>query len=310
MRWRDQPGSLAESCHYALMPPGKLFRPTLLLESALAVGSTLESVLPAAVGAECGHVASLVHDDIIDGDDMRRGRPSVHHQFGLDVAIVAGDALIFDLFASLAECRRTGVPADRVVAALEAVARAGLDLCRGQLLEADICRERRIDVQSYLSMISLKTAALFQGACESGAILGGGSETQVAALGRFGQSLGLVFQIHDDLLPYVSDTVAMGKPQTSDVRNGRITLPVILGYQAAGEADASRLDECLSGQGDTVASFSELRDLLGRKGAIDAAMRLAAEHAGRAGRALAELPPTPSRARLEDLIGRAAARSR
>lgn len=310
MRWRDQPGSLAESCHYALMPAGKLFRPTLLLESALAVGSTLEAVLPAAVGAECGHVASLVHDDIIDGDDLRRGRPSVHHRFGVDVAIVAGDALIFDLFASLAECHRTGVPADRVVAALEAVARAGLDLCRGQLLEADICREHRIDVQSYLTMISLKTAALFQGACETGAILGGGQEKLVAALARFGQSLGLVFQIHDDLLPYVSDAAAMGKPQTSDVRNGRITLPVILGYQAAGEAEAGRLDECLSGQGDAVARLAELQTLLGRTGAIDAAMRMAAEHAGRARRALDLLPQTPSRARLDGLIGRAAARVR
>lgn len=101
-RWRGGAELLDEMCEHALSPPGKLFRPVLLLESARALGGDIQMVRPAAVGAESGHVASLVHDDIIDDDDLRRGKPSVQHAFGVGDAIVAGDALIFDLFASLA----------------------------------------------------------------------------------------------------------------------------------------------------------------------------------------------------------------
>src|SRR5260370_1174477 len=109
-QWPQRSGRLYSICRYALLPNGKLFRPVLLLESTAAVGGELASSLPAAAGAEYGHVASLIHDDIIDGDNLRRGRPSVQHKYGIDDAIVAGDALIFHLFANLAECRSTGVP--------------------------------------------------------------------------------------------------------------------------------------------------------------------------------------------------------
>jgi geranylgeranyl pyrophosphate synthase len=304
-RWAQGTAQLDSICHYALVPTGKLFRPMLLLESALAVGGVLRSVLPAAVGAECGHVASLIHDDIIDNDDLRRGRPSVHYKYGADEAIVAGDALIFDLFASLAECRREGVDAGQVVSALEAVAQAGLDLCRGQSLEAEMCRELRLDAGTYLKMASLKTAAYFRGACQCGAILGGGSPVLVYALGVYGEQLGLAFQIHDDLLPYISDTCNMGKPGTSDVKNGRLTLPVIMAYEAAGSVERRTIVDALSGQGDAERNLAALAELLNRTGAISAAKAVAREYAESARDALRQLPPTPSRdrlCRLADLV--------
>jgi geranylgeranyl diphosphate synthase, type I len=300
-RWPPGTGRLESICYYALVPTGKLFRPTLLLDAALAVGGTLESVLPAAVGAECGHVASLIHDDIIDQDELRRGRPSVHHRFGADDAIVVGDALIFELFASLAECRRTGVTDERVVSALESIARAGLDLCRGQTLEAELCRELRLDADAYLRMAGLKTAALFRAACESGAILGGGSQALVGALADFGENLGLAFQIHDDLLPYFSDTETMGKPRTSDVKNGRLTLPVILAHEAALPAEREFVRSALSGHGDAAENLTTLTALLQRTGALGAARRMARQYAELARRATEALPPSPSRDRLRHL---------
>ncbi len=136
-RWVAEHGPLDAICRYALVPHGKLLRPLLLLHAVVAVGGEIDPVLPAAVGAECGHVASLVHDDIIDGDEMRRGQRSVQSKFGIDDAIVAGDALIFDIFRGLAECAGRGVPADRIVQALNTVARGGIDLCRGR------CSKRR-----------------------------------------------------------------------------------------------------------------------------------------------------------------------
>jgi len=303
-RWAQGSTLLDSICHYALVPTGKLFRPTLLLESALAVGGTLDSVLPAAVGAECGHVASLIHDDIIDGDDLRRGRPSVQYKYGAGDAIVAGDALIFDLFFSLAQCRRTGVTDSQVVSALEAVARAGLDLCRGQSMEAELCRDCRLDADAYLTMASLKTAAYFRGACESGAILGGGTPESIEALGAYGEHLGLAFQIHDDLLPYISDTRTMGKPETSDIRNGRLTLPIILADGSAEPAERLFIRNALAGDGDadphrTLAAITEL---LERTGAIAAAAGIAREHAESARQALLRLPASPSRDRLDRLV--------
>lgn len=297
-RWPEGAEALDTICRYALMPGGKLFRPLLLLESTLAVGGQVDWVLPAAVGAECGHVASLIHDDIIDKDDLRRGRPSVHSKFGVADAIVAGDALIFDMFAGLADCRTAGVPDDRVVGALKAVARAGLDLCRGQSLEAVICEGLIFDEERYITMARLKTAAFFRGACESGAVLGGGSDEAVAALARFGDHLGIAFQIHDDLLAYTSDTQTTGKAGTSDVVNGRLTLPVILAFHAADPLQRSRLVEALGGTSDPGVALATVHEILEGAGAVTAAASVARRYATGARDALLLLPPTPSRERL------------
>lgn len=297
-RWSDGDGALGSICHYSLVPTGKLFRPILLLDAAQAVGGDPVSVLPAAVGAECGHVASLIHDDIIDRDDLRRGRPSVQSKYGLGDAIIAGDALLFDLFAALAECRKTGVADTYVAAALEAVARAGLNLCRGQSLEAELTATRRFDAELYLRMARLKTAAFFQGVCECGALLGGGSQSQVEALSVYGEDLGTAFQIHDDLLAYMSDTQVMGKPDTSDVQNGRLTLPVILAYESGTAQERRLIADALFDSADPERGLAVLTEIVDRTGAADEASRRARHHAETAKAALQELPPTASRDRL------------
>lgn len=309
-RWGAESGLLGAMCVHALVPAGKLFRPMLLLESALAVGGDADVVLPAAIGAECGHVASLVHDDIIDNDDLRRGRPSVQHKFGPGNAIVAGDALIYDLFAALAECRTTGARPDRIVAALEVVAGCGIDLCRGESLEAELCERMEFDIDAYLKMVKLKTAALFKGACECGALLAGGAENLVRALGNYAENLGCAFQIHDDVMSYTRDTGAMGKPDTSDIRNGRLTLPVLLAYRDAGTEDRDTITEVLSGEGDPVTRRAILVEVLDRAGAITSAADLAMVYSRNAIAALRPLPPSPSRDRLRGLAEAAVNRDR
>jgi geranylgeranyl diphosphate synthase type I len=243
-------------------------------------------------------VASLIHDDIIDEDDLRRGRESVPYRFGIGDAIVAGDALIFDMFASLVDCQRNGIPSMRVVAALEAVARAGVDLCRGQSLEAELSRDRTFQPEAYLTVAKLKTASFFRGACESGALLAGGARGQVCALARYGESLGIAFQIHDDLLAYNSDTLVTGKPATSDVHNGRLTLPVILAYESAEPAERRFIVECLSSSDDAAGVLASLGDYLRRSGALAAAAETARAYAKGSRDALEALPDSPSRDRL------------
>jgi geranylgeranyl diphosphate synthase, type I len=309
-RWATDPSLLARMCAHAHTPPGKLFRAILLIESALAVGGDPRWALPAAVGAESGHVASLVHDDIIDGDDTRRGRAAVHTAFGVGDAIVAGDALIFDLFAGLAECRAAGASADRVVAALAVVSRCGIDLCRGQSLETEFCGSGRFDHEIYLNMVRLKTAALFRAACECGALLAGGDPRQVRALGRYAEHLGVAFQIRDDLLPYTSSAAEVGKPGTSDVRNGRLTLPVIIAHRAGGAADRAVIEATLSGVGDPVTAQADLLDVLRRTGAVTATAGWARRYLRFALAALHALPVTASRERLGGYAEAAVARDR
>lgn len=293
--WSTQEDRLTDICRYALQPGGKLFRPLLLLESASAVDGDFTTVLPAAAGAEAGHVASLIHDDIIDGDEMRRGRPSVPSVFGRDDAIVAGDALIFYLFQGLFACGALGVPAERVLAAAGTVADAGLDLCRGQSMEADLCARFVCDVGAYLEMIRLKTSSMFRAACRSGAILGGGPPIWVDALGRYGDLLGSAFQIHDDLLAYTSDSAAMGKAATSDIANQRLTLPFLLARELGSTAFVDELDRQLRGDGDPVQRLTTMTAMVREIGAVDAAAEAARAHAARAADTLLVLPSSPSR---------------
>jgi geranylgeranyl diphosphate synthase type I len=302
-RWDAEAGRLGEMARHALLPMGKLFRPVLLLEAALAVGGRIETVLPAAVGTEGGHVASLVHDDIIDDDAVRRGRPSVQAKFGVGDAIVAGDALIFDLFLTLAECRERGAEPDRIVRALEIVAKAGLDLCRGQMLEAELTATGDRDLDRYILMISGKTGALFRGACQSGAVLAGGDDEQVDGLGVYGDELGIAFQMCDDLFAYMDqgDDV-VGKPALSDIRNRRMTLPIILAYQNADARVEQDLDRAMNPDTDESEAYELLRTTMKRTGALEAARSQAIRHAATAADALSVLPPTPSRDRLAEYV--------
>ena len=286
---------LAEVCGYALSAPGKFFRPILLLESAAAVGGDLDHVLPAAAGAEGAHVASLMHDDIIDGDELRRGLPAAHVVFGRDDAIVGGDALIFYLFGALAGCGARGVAADRIVLAMAKAAEAGADLCRGQMLEEQIRVAYDCRITSYLEMIEGKTGALFRASCFIGATLGGGTPAQAAALAAYGTLLGYAFQIQDDLLPYLSSTEDTGKPQSSDLANRRLTLPFLLCRQDADATLLSTLDELMTGDGDVEVRYRKLAAVLAETGAVDRAAEMALQYAEDAVAALSILPPSTSR---------------
>lgn len=301
---------LTEVCGYALGTPGKYFRPILLLESAAAVGGDLARVLPAAAGTEGAHLASLIHDDIIDGDDLRRGMPSVHAKYSQADAIVGGDALIFYLFEALATCAANGIEAHRIVVAMGRAAQAGADLCHGQMMEEEIRRSYDSRVGSYLRMIENKTAALFRASCSIGATLGGGTGGEVDALARYGTSLGIAFQIQDDLLPYLSTTDEMGKPYISDLVNRRLTLPFLVCRAGAGAELAAELDELMLGEGDLQDRHARLVALLTDRGAIEQTTQEARRFAGEAIDALEVLADSPSKQSLQYFAKAAVARCR
>ena len=249
LRWSENE-NLAEICRYSFFNPGKMLRPFLLVESARIVGGDVNKIIKPAVGVESAHIASLMHDDIIDNDDIRRGKPSSHVIYGQNDTIVAADALIFDLFATLAECAKLGIPSNRVVRSVELAAEAGKFLCEGQVLEGRIKKDHNYAFNTYLQMIEWKTAVLFKTVCEVGGILGGGNPEICNKLGSYGLNLGIAFQMVDDLLPYISETSIEGKNLYSDILNNRPTLPIIIAYMYSSKHTRKRIEGALYGKDD------------------------------------------------------------
>lgn len=287
----DTGDRLDEICRYALLSPGKLLRPLLLVTSAEAVGGTRQDVLPAALAVEYLHAASLVHDDIIDGDDLRRGRASVHSRYGVPDAIVTGDALMLGLFGAIADC---AAPDSAIVAAVRVLAKAGEDLCRGQIRESLLVPPGHgvagSGLEDYLAMATLKTGALFRAACRSGALLAGGSPAEVDALTAFAEHAGLAFQMYDDLLPFLAEPAATGKPGTSDAANLRPTYPVLLAHREGSLATRHAVERALSGELRPQAAHVMLREAVMSSGALDLAVAGAREEAHLAKTGLSVLP--------------------
>ncbi|MEW2441116.1 polyprenyl synthetase family protein [Micromonospora marina] len=292
-RWPETPDQLDAIVRYALLPAGKMLRPMMTLHAAEAVGGSPADVLAAALGTEYLHVATLVHDDIIDADTLRRGRPAVPVAYGIPGAIVAGDHLIFHAFQALVEGGRA-VPPASVVAAVSALAEAGQDLCRGQALEARLVGDLDAGARWYPEMIRLKTGSLFRAVCHVGALLGGADPLVSAALARYGEHVGTAFQIRDDLLSYLSTPEQTGKPATSDLNNGRPTLPLLLAYDALGDAVRVELLAVLHRRGAGPGDVERVTALLRDTGAVDGARRRMVEHAERARAELTVLTPSAS----------------
>ncbi|WP_331766921.1 polyprenyl synthetase family protein [Embleya sp. NBC_00896] len=299
-RWPRNADGLDAVYRYALLPTGKLLRPALVLYAALAVGGEVEHALPAAVGMECVHTGSLVHDDIIDADEERRGRPAVHVAFGPERAIIAGSSLYFAWFGALAECARHGVPGERIARAMAAQAEGGTAMCQGVFDELGFAGDLDCPVEDYLAMAARKTGALLATSCRVGAILGGGDDAAVEALGSFGRHLGLAFQIRDDLLPYDdASAAAMGKPADSDVSNHRPTLPVLLAHERGSAEQRAEIRDALLHESNPAIALARMRVLVETTGAHAETRALADRYEQSARDAIGWLPVNP----YTDILG-------
>ncbi|MDT0261076.1 polyprenyl synthetase family protein [Jatrophihabitans lederbergiae] len=299
-RWPETADSLDAIARYAMVPAGKFLRPVMALTVAEAVGGNPEDVVPAALAMEYLHVATLTHDDIIDGDTVRRGRPTVHVAYGMSEAIVTGDYLIFSAFAAITASRASGSRA--VAESIAVLAEAGSDLCRGQILEAELVDDLTAGVGKYLEMARLKTGALFRAVCHIGALLGGAEETQAAALAGYGEDLGVAFQIRDDLIVFADPAGTVDKPTTSDLVNGRPTLPVLMAYEAADVARRQALSSALARRSANAPEFEEFRRALIDTGAVARCHETAGAYGQRAIQGLAGLEPSGSVDVLTEIV--------
>ena len=213
---------------------GKRIRPLLVLLVTAASGADWQPALPAAAAVELVHNFSLVHDDIQDNSDKRRGRPTTWVKWGAPMAINAGDALFVISNQAIVDLKRN-YPAEVVVQAAEILHNTCLELTRGQFL--DMSYENRIDlgVDDYWPMVAGKTAALLSACCHNGALVGGADESKQEAYRSFGHSLGLAFQVQDDILGIWGDEALTGKSAASDLIEGKKSLPVLAGLSANGK---------------------------------------------------------------------------
>ncbi|MFD1772365.1 polyprenyl synthetase family protein [Paenibacillus rhizophilus] len=242
----EVPSKLAEAMSYSLLAGGKRLRPLLVIAACEALGGRREAALPVAAAIEMVHTYSLIHDDLpaMDDDDYRRGRLTNHKVYGEAAAILAGDALLTHAFYSVVQsARRHGVSAENVLSIVEDLAEmAGpRGMVGGQA--ADMEGEQGLTDLESLRYIHLhKTGDLIVFSLLAGGRIGGASEKQLEALRRFGVSIGLAFQVQDDILDLVGDESKLGKKTGSDVRQQKVTYPYFIGLEAS-RREVERLTE-------------------------------------------------------------------
>jgi geranylgeranyl diphosphate synthase type I len=212
-------------------PAGKRVRPVLCILACEAAGGKLEHALPAAAGLEALHNFSLLHDDIEDASDLRRGRPTVWKLWGVPQAINAGDSLFALAYAAFTRLPERGVPVKRAWVALQAFNQTCVKLTQGQHLDMDFEDRLDVTVSEYVTMIEGKTAALVAASAYLGALLAGTDETTASHYREFGLHLGVAFQVQDDILGIWGDSEATGKSTSSDIETRKKTLPVVYGLE-------------------------------------------------------------------------------
>ncbi len=272
---------------------GKRLRPALVLLSSKLCGFEGQAAIRLGTVVELIHTATLVHDDVIDEAELRRGRPSTNSRWGNHLSVLAGDWLYMQAF-NIALGERNFKILDLFIAMTQA-------MVEGELLQ--LTWQRRIDVPEdvYFELTYRKTAYLFSVCLRLGAVLAGKSEEEENLLGSYGLNLGLSFQLIDDVLDFTSSEEVLGKPTGNDLREGRVTMPLIYLLQRCTQEEAQKVKPVLAEGGFNSLRFSEILDLIDRYDTLRAAREKAQEFAQKARRSLEIFPDNPYKDALRSL---------
>ena len=277
---------------YAIESRGKRLRPALALLAGGATGNICPSHFDLAVIVELIHAATLVHDDILDGADKRRGQPTANAKWGNAITVLLGDCL----FAHALKLS-TSFPNGEVS---RRIAHAASDVCSGEIIQTQRRFDLTLSVPDYYKIIEMKTGALFAAACELGAFINEASPDVISALRTFGMRLGTAYQIYDDVLDLAGDEAKAGKTLGTDLRKGKLTLPILHLLQHADDAERQRLSEIiLSGDEDAVLALAE-RALAA--GAVKSAVATGCKMLRDARTQLEIVPPNKYRDALANLV--------
>jgi heptaprenyl diphosphate synthase len=260
---------------------GKRVWPLLVLYSGLVfTGEPSVELIRAAAAVELTHMASLVHDDIIDQATERRNQPSLNHVWGNHLAVLGGDYLFAKAFGLLS--------GNQLYSSLNLMVEAIENMCAGEILEARDCFNLEVTLERYYERITKKSAIFLQCCCRSGATVAGVEGSKIRLIGEYGLHLGLAFQIVDDLLDYWGDPQTMGKPKYEDIRQGNLTLPVILIMNTP--EYGPWLWECISNRRFGPGELYQLEEVLKLAGAMNQAFSIAESHVEVAKNIVKQLP--------------------
>jgi geranylgeranyl pyrophosphate synthase len=277
--------TLAQPSQDTINAGGKRLRPLLVCLASGVPVTQSDALVRAACAVELIHAATLVHDDVLDASDLRRGRPTVYATGGRLLATATGDLLFSRAFSELA--------GGGDVEPVRILALAARGLAAGELLQRSDAWNLQVPVERYFERCGLKTAELFRAACQMGALAGGLGAEAVAALGRFGESIGLAFQLFDDVLDVTGPPERTGKPRGADLCDGTVTLPLILALERDASLAALELTQVTSAE-----QAGEVCDRIAATGALELVRE---EALGMVGAAKGQLPqlPTAQREALE-----------
>ncbi len=259
-----RPETLYNPASYILESSGKRLRPLLVILSAKAVGAKPNKVYNAALAVEMLHNFTLVHDDIMDNADLRRGNLTLHKKYNLNTAILAGDSLLAVAYEFLLkDCKVNARQA------LTSFTEGLVEVCEGQSLDTEFEIRKNVSIDEYIEMISKKTAALAKMCCELGAYLADGSKSDVKALSNYGKYLGIAFQIQDDLLDVIADKAEFGKRIGGDLMEGKKTFLFIEALEKAQGKDKLDLRKVIANKGIRSNQITKYKMLYEKLGVID-----------------------------------------
>ncbi len=239
--WKREPYGLYEPIEYTLAAGGKRVRPQLAMIASQLFGGKDEEVLPAALALEVFHNFTLLHDDVMDKADVRRGRPTVHVKWNENTAILSGDQMLIEAYKLL-----SGVPADKLPKVLQLFNKMATEICEGQQYDVDFESQAHVTIEEYLKMIRLKTAVLLATALKMGSYIADASAEQQDMLYEFGIHIGLAFQIQDDILDVWGNPETFGKAVGGDISCNKKTFVALTAMQLADSATRKELEQWFS----------------------------------------------------------------
>ena len=272
---------------------GKRLRPLLTVAAARLCGGGGEPAFKLAAAVEVIPTAPLLHDDVVDGSKLRRGKVAAHLIWGGAASVLVGDFLFARAFELMVETGR--------LQALNILARASRIIAEGEVLQLTRAHDLELDQATYLEIIRGKTAELFAASAEAGAVVAGGSTGQVKALAAYGLQLGLAFQLTDDALDYGGASETLGKNAGDDFREGKVTLPLLLAIHRCGAGETEFWRRSVGEREQSDADFRRARELIASTGALSDTLALAQDYADAAKAELRIFPGGEWRASLEAL---------
>jgi octaprenyl-diphosphate synthase len=289
---RSREEHLTTIATYLIGAGGKRVRPLITVAAARLVGRGGEGALKLAAAVEFIHTATLLHDDVVDGSSLRRGKVAAHLIWGGASSVLVGDFLFAGAFELMVEAGS--------MQALSVLAIASRVIAEGEVLQLTAAHDLNLTQETYLRIIGAKTAELFAAAGEAGALAADAGPTEAAALRSFGMNLGLAFQLTDDALDYGGASDVLGKNAGDDFREGKATLPLVYAIARSPQEQAF-WERTIGRREQTEADFRRARELIVGTGALKATMDLACDFADQAKAALAIFPADDWRGALEDL---------